>query len=261
MLIGNLIEQGARSGNGTVVTYNEESPHNPTQALYLLNNTLVHHRIAGGTFVRLLGTPTTAFTNNLFVGPGTRTSGTATEVRNLAGPTSWVVDDARLDVHLTASAGAIDVGGDPGVTPAGSAVGLTPLFQYVHPRAGLPRAVGGASIDVGAYEYGSAAVLDSGVVADAGNDSGAQDAAVDAVSTDASAMDVAIVDVGAVDVAADAVTVEGAGRDPAGGCGCVALGVSGDGRGVVALGVFLSVLASRRRARRDASTAAVSPRP
>jgi len=70
-LIGNVIVQGANSSNGTIITYAEEGATNTAQKLYVVNNTIVNYRTAGGTFVRVAGTPTDA------VGRPCKTSGIA----------------------------------------------------------------------------------------------------------------------------------------------------------------------------------------
>ncbi len=162
VIVGNVIEQGAATQNPFMVTFAEEGATNPAQRFYMVNNTLVNNR-SGGTYVRLAGTPTAAITNNLYLGAGTQLSGAATSSHNLTATSAWFVDAARFDLRLAAGAGAIDMGVDPGATPAGSAEALLPAWQYAHPHGLVARATSGAAIDVGAFEFGAASTSDAGV--------------------------------------------------------------------------------------------------
>ena len=58
----------------------EETPLWPTRALYVVNNTFVKDRAAGGTCVRYGGTATVVLRNNLLVGAGTLLGGTGGSV-------------------------------------------------------------------------------------------------------------------------------------------------------------------------------------
>ncbi|MFO0649274.1 MAG: right-handed parallel beta-helix repeat-containing protein [Polyangiales bacterium] len=161
VLVGNVIEQGTATQNPFMVTFAEEGASNPTQRFYMVNNTLVNNR-AGGTYVRLSGTPTAAITNNLYLGAGTQLTGAATSSHNLTAMSAWFVDAARFDLHLTATAGAIDMGVDPGAMPAGSTEALLPASQYAHPHGLVARAIAGAALDVGAFEFASSSTPDAG---------------------------------------------------------------------------------------------------
>ncbi|WNG30298.1 hypothetical protein F0U62_44525 [Cystobacter fuscus] len=152
MVVGNLIQQGTTAENSTLVSFGAEGLTNPEQALFIINNTLVNDRTAGGTFVRIAGSPTARIINNLFIGTGTRISGTATQVSNLDTDKSGFVNPASFDYHLKAGSPAINAGTDPGTDGTQS---LAPQFQYVHPLGGEPRQRLDGAWDVGAFEFGT----------------------------------------------------------------------------------------------------------
>jgi hypothetical protein len=155
-VIGNLIEQGPNSANGTIVTYSEEGTKNPSQSLYLINNTIVNDR-GGGTFVNLPYSGSSAtIENNIFCGPGTVVagSGSAMQITNLVSNSPGFVNRAGYDYHLTAGSPAINAGTAPGTI---SGFNLTPTSEYVDPLSLQPRPDDG-QIDIGAYEFVSASV-------------------------------------------------------------------------------------------------------
>ncbi len=146
-VIGNLIQLGPQTDNSTIVAFAEESQKNPSQELYLVNNTIVNDRPNGGTFVHVGGTPLTAVMNNIFIGAGTLFSQPVTADHNLTPDGSALVDRANYDYHLAPGSPARQVGRDPGSVHG---VDLTPVWQYVHPASCEPR-VNGKPLDVGAY--------------------------------------------------------------------------------------------------------------
>jgi hypothetical protein len=149
-LIGNLIQQGPKNDNPTIVAYNEEHSENSSQQyFYAANNTLVNDA-ANGTFFWLKGSPVSKVVNNLLVGPGTADNGAITQTNNLPMDGSFLVDRAHFDYHLQANAPAINTGINPGVSDF--SVILAPVSEYVHPTSLEPRTAHGA-MDVGAYEY------------------------------------------------------------------------------------------------------------
>ncbi|HEY7310071.1 MAG TPA: choice-of-anchor Q domain-containing protein [Gemmataceae bacterium] len=150
-VIGNLIEQGPHSANGTIVTYAEEGAVNPGESLYLVNNTIVNDRGNGGTFVNVASGATALLENNIFCGPGTVVSGSGsvTQTTNLVSSTPGFVNQAGYDYHLTAGSPAINAGTAPGTV---NGFNLTPTSEYVDPLSLQPRPVDG-SIDIGAYEF------------------------------------------------------------------------------------------------------------
>ncbi|OJH42685.1 hypothetical protein BON30_05760 [Cystobacter ferrugineus] len=151
-VVGNLIQQGTAAENPALLSFGAEEATNPEQALFVINNTFVNDRTAGGTFVRIVSSPTARIINNLFIGAGTPVSGTATQVSNLVTDRAGLVDPARFDYHLKATSPAINAGTDPGTDGTQS---LAPQFQYVHPLGGEPRQRLDGAWDVGAFEYGT----------------------------------------------------------------------------------------------------------
>lgn len=153
IIVGNVIQQAGTTDNATLLSYGTESTSNPMQAVYIVNNTFVNERAAGGTFVRLMGTPTAVLRNNLFVGNGTVLTGAATQEGNLQTDAPGFVDRAGFDYRLTEASPAIDVGVAPG---SAGPTSLVPLLHYVFPYGTAPRSQVGASLDIGAFEFGDA---------------------------------------------------------------------------------------------------------
>lgn len=164
LLVGNVIQQGPNTDNSGIVSFAEETQMWPTQELYVVHNTIVNDRAAGGTFVRYGGTATVVLRNNLLVGAGTVLAGTGGSVTmegNLPVPTFPFADQAGYDYYLLAGSPALDVGVAPGM---GGGRSLTPALQYRHPGASEARTLVGAALDVGAYEFGNVPVeVDAGL--------------------------------------------------------------------------------------------------
>jgi len=162
-IIGNLVQQGPSTQNATFVTYGVEgaTPQNPGRTLFVVNNTFVNDRTAGGTFISVGGAITTpAFiANNIFFGAGTVTNQTsAMLMTNFAQGDPRLVDRAAYDYRLAPGSPCINAGSDPGT---GAGFALLPSRQYLHPAGAVDRAIDGI-IDIGAYEFG--------VASDAGTD-------------------------------------------------------------------------------------------
>jgi hypothetical protein len=148
-IVGNLLQQGPNTDNPTIVIYGEEGQTNPSQTLYVVNNTFVNDR-GSGTFVELSGGTTATLKNNLIVGNGTLVSGgTVTQVSNLRTNAPNFANAGAFDYRPTASTPGIDQGTAPGL---GGAFDLAPIHQYVHPINRETRPSRNA-IDIGAYEF------------------------------------------------------------------------------------------------------------
>jgi len=148
-IVGNLLQQGPNTDNSTMLIYGEEGLINASKTLYVVNNTFVNDRTAGGTFVDVSGPSTVTVQNNLFVGNGTLVSGTVTQVTNRSTNTPAFVDRGAFDYRPTAATPGIDQGTAPGL---GGTFDLTPVHQYVHPTNREARPIRNG-IDIGAYEY------------------------------------------------------------------------------------------------------------
>ena len=143
-IIGNVIQQGPKTDNSTIISYGAEGLKNPNPELYMVNNTLVNDRRTG-TFVYIRDGAKAKLINNLFVGKGRSIRGNAEQIANLTTDTPKFVNRADFDYHLTADSPAVDAGSDPGS-------GLKPLYQYVHPAKRLKRPTDN-SLDIGAFEF------------------------------------------------------------------------------------------------------------
>lgn len=164
-VIGNIIEQSATTQNPSILAYGEEGTTGYDTHLYVINNTFLNDK-KSGTFVNNPTTTPGVLTNNIFYDTGTVTSqGTAMLTTNFVSATMgdpMFVSAANFDLHLQAGSPCIDKGTAPG---SGSSKPLTPLYQYVHPESSESRGVGGAAIDIGAFEYenpGSGSQSDGG---------------------------------------------------------------------------------------------------
>ncbi len=167
MIVGNLIEQGPMTMNAAIIDYGSEpTGFNPTSDLYVVNNTIVNDRPAGGTFVQIAAMVTTpaVLTNNIFFGEGTvTTQSAAVQTANYTGGTPMLASPSTYDYHLLPGSPCVDTGQDPGMTAGG--VSLLPTMEYVHPAMVEGRVSVGA-IDIGAYELGGGTPLVDGGVTD-----------------------------------------------------------------------------------------------
>lgn len=145
LIAGNVIIQGARSENSTLVSYGAEGLAG-SRELWLVNNTLVNRRPTG-TFLALAAGGSAHLANNLLVGPGDLSSGAGVQGRanrriGLAG----FVDPDRDDFRLRRGSAAVDRGVR---VPAR----WRARWEYVHP-ASLDRRPTSGRVDLGAYERG-----------------------------------------------------------------------------------------------------------
>ena len=161
-IIGNIVQQGPATGNGTMVSYMAEGPNvrNPGHDLYVVNNTIVNQRPNGGTFIRVdsRATVPAVIINNLLAGP---TGGSGSYIsavnpvvlsnRTFSNPAqAGFADYANFDYHLVAGSPAINAGSPPGIASNGTP--LDPVSEYVHPAQVQPRSISEV-IDAGAYEF------------------------------------------------------------------------------------------------------------
>ncbi len=143
-ITGNLVEQGPRSPNRTLVSYGAEGLSNPTTRLWVVNNTFVNAQ-ASGTVLSLAGGTTRAhLRNNLLVGKGTWLSGSAERRANLRTSRGFR-DPSRHDYRLRRRSGAIDRGAWVPRTRSAR-------YEYRHPRRYVHRPRAGR-LDIGAFEY------------------------------------------------------------------------------------------------------------
>jgi hypothetical protein len=151
-VIGNIIQQSPTTQNSIMATYLEEGPTsgNPSQGLYVVNNTFVNS-LGNGIFVNTGSADTTPalLENNFFSGGGTVTNqASAVLTTNFVG-TPLFVNSGAYDYHLKPGSPGIDAGTTPGTA---SGYSLNPAAEYVHPTCGEIRNQVGV-IDIGAFEY------------------------------------------------------------------------------------------------------------
>jgi hypothetical protein len=158
LVSGNMIQQGAKTENSTMLSYGAEGLTNPNNVLVVAHNTLVNDRSAG-TFVRIASGASGLVRNNLFAGAGTWILGTADSSGNRAATSSDFVDRAGFDYRLAPGSGAIDAGSDPGVSQGWT---LLPTVQPLRGAGVVARTPAGAP-DIGAWEVSSQASAHWGV--------------------------------------------------------------------------------------------------
>jgi hypothetical protein len=151
VIAGNVFQQGAATGNPTLISYGAEGVSNAGSAVQIINNTFVNDRSSGGTFINLAAaTPSARVMNNLFVGGGTVITGFKPDSSaNLITQSPGFVDRNAYDYRLTANSPAIDKGKDPGQVDGAT---LLPDMQLIPPLNLLPRTTKGQP-DIGAYEF------------------------------------------------------------------------------------------------------------
>jgi len=156
-VIGNVLQKGPHAQNPYLLSYGEEGASNPDARLYAVNNTFVDNRGSGAAIQLDPATAADALVQkNISVGSPTFVDQAgATLTTNCLVPEADArfVDPSAYDYHLQAGSPCIDAGSAAGVSAEGYA--LTPAAQYVYDTAETPRAVVGAAIDAGAFEYGN----------------------------------------------------------------------------------------------------------
>jgi hypothetical protein len=107
-VVGNVLQQGPKSENSTILAYAAERYRNPVNRLFVLNNTFFNGNPAGGRFLSIrTGADSIVVMNNVFSGPGALPSGVLDAGGNLRVRHSDFVDPDRFDFRLkTRSAAA-----------------------------------------------------------------------------------------------------------------------------------------------------------
>lgn len=151
-VIGNLIQQSRNTENSNIVSYLEEgtAARNPSQALYIVNNTFVNS-LGRGTFVHTGSADRTpvVLENNLFSGGGTVTNHTNAILKTNFVGAPLFVNATLYDYHLAPGSPGIGAGTTPDTAFGYS---LIPIYQYAYDTCGERRLTVGA-IDIGALGY------------------------------------------------------------------------------------------------------------
>jgi hypothetical protein len=148
-VVGNLIQQGPRTENPTIVSYGAEGLQYTTNELYFINNTVVNDRSDGGRFIFVQQGARARLVNNLFAGPGAVLSGPGEPVNNATIARSLFLNAAAFDYRLGGRATVIGRGIDPGNAHG---VELRPVAEYAH-KAGKRLRRRSEKLDLGALEY------------------------------------------------------------------------------------------------------------
>ncbi len=143
LIAGNVIEQGQRSQNPALISYGAEGLTNPSKRLWVVNNTLVNHR-SSGTYVAVADSAHVHLWNNLLVGPGDLTDGTAARTTNKRVRRGFV-DAAHYGYRLRAGSPAINGGTLP--APRARAA-----YEFRAPADFIARRRIGR-VDLGAFEF------------------------------------------------------------------------------------------------------------
>jgi hypothetical protein len=144
LVAGNVVVQGPRSQNPTLVSYGAEGLSRSSRVLWIVNNTFVNRR-ASGIFVHAAEGSRATLRNNLMVGPGDLTdlAGASTTANKRVVERTFV-DAAAGDWHLRSGSPAVDRG-----------VRVPPRWrsrwEYVAPVGQVRRPTAGR-VDLGAYE-------------------------------------------------------------------------------------------------------------
>ncbi len=164
IIMGNIIQQGPNAQNSNLLGFGLEGLSNPVQhELYVVNNTFVNERPTGVFIDVQNGTSLVKAYNNLFAGPGTILTGSATVVDTAGNEinsnisSAGFVNSANYDYHLLNNSSAINSGVYAGSTANGFI--LYPSQEYLHPNGYTVR-VNQAITDAGAFEYQSTSIIE-----------------------------------------------------------------------------------------------------
>jgi hypothetical protein len=164
--IGNIVELGAnsgfhgmfQSGEEALIAQNCNGSFNPTNRLYIINNTFYNY-FGGGNFfdVKTAGGPTPTFVvqNSIMANGGTlyaTASPTLASNNNTVATPADFVSSATGNYRLVAGASEINAGTNPG---SANGFSLTPTTIYLDVASSDVRPVA-APLDIGAYEFNGA---------------------------------------------------------------------------------------------------------
>lgn len=150
-VVGNVIEQGPRSENPTLLAYGLEGATNADSRLTVVHNTFVNDRPGNATAVNVSGgvTAPAVVANNVVAGTSALvTQGSALLAGNCLAADPQLADRNTYDYRLRETSPCRDAG--VATLPGGAA---PPTEQYVYDLGHEPRATYGAGPDAGAFEW------------------------------------------------------------------------------------------------------------
>jgi hypothetical protein len=136
-VIGNIVQQSARTENRTMVSFGAERYYWPQNELYLVSNTLVDDLPVGGQFLSVArgATRVQAF-NNLLVGRGALgVPSSGSDGGNFTVRAAQLAAANQFDYRLISTAPPFGLAVDPGEA---NGMRLSPKYEYVHPMKLLP---------------------------------------------------------------------------------------------------------------------------
>ncbi|MCE5327559.1 MAG: right-handed parallel beta-helix repeat-containing protein [Planctomycetaceae bacterium] len=149
VIMGNVIHQGPKSQNSSMLAYGEEGMKYQANSVYVINNTFINE-LGKGIFVNIRSRsvePPVLIANNIFVGRGELCSYPKAELKSNVTDDPQFVDRATWNLHVKADSPCVNNGAQ---LPAADGVSFVPAFQYVHPCSMAKRTDDGKT--VGAYE-------------------------------------------------------------------------------------------------------------
>ena len=159
-LIGNLIQQGPKNDNSTLISIAAEGEKNPSNGIFIINNTFVNDYTAGIYIKNMSKNMPAKITNNIFYGPNKNIVKGLGQISNnltiikprtlsLISVNPEFVDESTYNYRLHSNSPSVDAGVDPGNV---NGLSLVPEWQYKH-VAGKERRIIAGKIDIGAYEF------------------------------------------------------------------------------------------------------------
>jgi len=134
-VLGNVIQQSARTENSHLISYGAEGYRWPQRELFLVNNTLVDDLPRGGTFLQVAqGAGRVVLINNVLLGNGPLAIERSWEAvaNGVARPADMVSAESG-DYRLRAHSGLVGKAVEPG---AANGMSLRLEREYVHPMQG-----------------------------------------------------------------------------------------------------------------------------
>ena len=133
-LVGNIIEQSATTQNSNIIAYGEEGYYWPANQIYLVNNTIVNDRTAGGTFLKVApGAQVIKAFNNIRYGTGSllESAGTGQYQGNVLAGLNDLESPSTYDYRLRSTSLLVGKVVAPGTA---NYLSLLPTLEYLHPR-------------------------------------------------------------------------------------------------------------------------------